>query len=402
MGEMGNIYQNSTLTIVAASPSQVADGFLSTLKKNESAYQNLVKIPLYLDAKSKLQTLYVGELAREWYRQPNLEVEPLFSRGWSFQEYLLSSRALAFSSTQVSYKCREFYHTLLPLREAHLPVCSPIRWQEGVTGERVDSKEYARIWTHLIEDYSKRQWTIFEDQLSALAGVAAIFNMACKDKYLAGLWASVLVKHLCWVERRSEKPIFGDEDCDKDMRLPSWSWVSRLYPVDFRRYMDSQDAKLVDYKVDLVLDSSPCGPVRGASITLEARILKGRMLEAKKSTEKDKVLAEPGERELLGKALLALGNNLYDFKFPFTVRLIYLGHRSPTIYYPHWMMQFLVVQQLSTALFVRIGVFEAPTDAPRKGDDWWHLIMDMEKEYITIELLRPRHNTPTQGPQGGP
>jgi hypothetical protein len=89
---MGPIYQNATITIAAASAGNVGDGFLQE------------RAPLeLLPLRNSLGTLYLAKHDKQ--RPERRPDEPLFSRGWAFQEFLLSPRVIMYDKLQVTWHC---------------------------------------------------------------------------------------------------------------------------------------------------------------------------------------------------------------------------------------------------------------------------------------------------------
>lgn len=100
INSMGDIYKNSTATITAANARQVEDGFLS----NRSPL-DLCPIPVDLEP-NVFGAAYLAKNKDLRMRTIKLD-DPLFSRGWAFQEFLLSPRVLWSDSRQVTLSCRD-------------------------------------------------------------------------------------------------------------------------------------------------------------------------------------------------------------------------------------------------------------------------------------------------------
>ncbi|KAK3941118.1 heterokaryon incompatibility protein-domain-containing protein [Diplogelasinospora grovesii] len=265
IANMRSIFKESTLTIVAASAGKATDGFLTNEKQ---CLKPIAQLPIFVN-ESTSGTVYLGSDKRG---HPYLDAEPLFERGWAFQELLLSPRIILFDSYQVSLKTvgsdfRPVVETLYDLVGKTLARRMD-EWSES------DRKEHqAQIWRIIIEQYSTKDLTFFEDRLPALAGIAADLAKVWNDVYIAGFWGKTIVQYLGWHRSRMrEGPDFGGIDVTKRHGVPSWSWVSVPYGVDFAEPL-TPDAELVSHDVKLISPRSPFGQVKSGRITLEARVL---------------------------------------------------------------------------------------------------------------------------------
>jgi hypothetical protein len=123
--------------------------------------------------------------------------------------------------------------------------------------ERLNAKAKRRVgvydvwleWKSIVDDYSIRSYSLEQDRLFAIAGLATKFQAAlpADEMYAAGLWLNMkdyarqLIHDLLW----------GSMKCKPSPRtyiVPSWSWASRLhgahswdpkhYPTLFCRVLD--------------------------------------------------------------------------------------------------------------------------------------------------------------------
>ncbi|KAF2727901.1 HET-domain-containing protein [Polyplosphaeria fusca] len=115
---------------------------------------------------------------------------PLLTRGWVFQERLLSPRFLHFTTHELVWECMQTYHcqcTITPnpriVRDPYITI--------------------ARSWRAAVQDYSRLQLTQSADVFPAVAGVARLFAQAMarrgvRTEYVAGLWSSQFVEDCLW------------------------------------------------------------------------------------------------------------------------------------------------------------------------------------------------------------
>lgn len=166
------------------------------------------------------------------------------SRGWTFQEQLLSRRLLLFYQGSVFWQCRsscfcedapasikaqaEQIHWLEQLSPRWAQEEAPLRriekqWEEG--GEDyvplplrrpVVFTEYAKA----VKEYTKRHLTFSDDIVNAFDGISSQLGHHMGNKFLAALPESYLDIALLWTP--SVLQIRRESD---QTRFPSWSWA---------------------------------------------------------------------------------------------------------------------------------------------------------------------------------
>jgi len=154
------------------------------------------------------------------------------SRGWTYQEGVLSRRRLVFTDDQVSYLCNGMHCAetanmppeSLNKKERDNPFIGFLpRIVNSDTGKKELWGEYRDIKGHIME-FSKRQLSYDSDALNAILG---IFNslQGSKETLLKHLYgmpiklslpSSALFIPLCWYHKEAAR---RRED------FPSWSWI---------------------------------------------------------------------------------------------------------------------------------------------------------------------------------
>lgn len=377
IANMGSIYKNSTVTIVAASAERVTDGFLSNEKpSDEDPIIPIAQLPIFID-NSTSGTLYLRREESDWIFSSD---EPISQRGWTLQELLLSPRALIFDSSQITLKCIE--HDFQPVFDTYvnfdfgpgdLPVSIFGLVDKHFAGrDTQESREdylkdtQYKTWKKIIYEYSQRNLTLFDDRLPALAGIATELSKAWKDVYLVGFWKKTITKHLGWYRSQPPSRRTGNsnnfEGVERNKRIgsPSWSWVTAPFSVEIRdcKY---PDAKLIDSGVLLESQKSPFGKVNNAFIALEARVLKASDLGL---TMKFQSWPTSPHDDIIG----------LDFEAPKpdlgNCRLVHLGQ---------W--KFLVVEKSLGGKFQRVGY----TELSRWKEKWENLMSSAKREITVIE-----------------
>lgn len=255
--KMGDIYQNAYVTL-AATASRNGDGGCFSSFEN----RGLAKEYELDSCQSSNTSIIVREKIQHWSIPPTattLEHHPLLTRGWTFQERLLSPRVVHFCEREVVWECNG--HSVCECRAGATPntakqfselLQSPLadqrtsvlprrsRWNlrakmiAKTTKFRqsrlsvTDRNGLADEWHQIVAQYSALRLTKESDRLPALSGLAQRVSPHF-GTYLAGLWSETTVQDLMWrvnnlnAEHRRPATYQG----------PSWSWVSVAGAVSY-------------------------------------------------------------------------------------------------------------------------------------------------------------------------
>jgi hypothetical protein len=258
---MAEIYTGAFLTIAA---SGSADGHGGLFKQADTLYQHTeCNITDTQGRNYDFYTRWALPHCRTWehLRAKGL---PLFQRGWTFQERLLSPRVLHFTSNEVVWECKEGYLCECSPEISAVPLSSnsplhltrwsmdnqlpkPLFWMMIASNE--DS--YPRAdWISLATRFSGLNLTFQDDKLPAISGIARIIEQRFKDTYLAGMWRTQLPYTLCWsrsLHAQSQQSQLRQSEDARTWRAPTWSWASRDGQVHFTK------GALKGYKVSNVI-----------------------------------------------------------------------------------------------------------------------------------------------------
>lgn len=268
--KMADIYQNSYINLTATSSDCGSSGcFPNTPQAYKERYLETPR------AGGKLHQILIRQRLSHWAVPPTVSSNrenPLLSRGWVFQERVLSPRNLHFCKDELVWECgqetvcecgsmpktrnlkRKFaLAARLPAEEVSTQSRSRVRIIQLSDPESEEDEElrtgispselleYGRAraiwrmidnairqWHGIVEQYSALELTHDKDRLPALSGLAE--RMApFLGNYLAGLWRRSIVPDLCW---RVDKLVPGHQR-PAEYRGPSWSWVSTKAKVAF-------------------------------------------------------------------------------------------------------------------------------------------------------------------------
>jgi Heterokaryon incompatibility protein (HET) len=167
IAHMDLIYSRAVLTIVAAAGADPDYG-LPGINGTSRSYQ----ANLQVDNHSIIGTLQDPQVT--------LNKTTWITRGWTFQEYILSPRRLIFTDVQVLYECQEMHRTEVRTHRTS-PTPTPIK--EGTRrgpGPRFVLKNPQNgkpeaIMTY-ISEFGKRQLTYPSDAINAMMGIFRVFE----------------------------------------------------------------------------------------------------------------------------------------------------------------------------------------------------------------------------------
>lgn len=197
MARMDDIYDNASITIVAARASSVSEGFLTRRKPAGASTPDKVFRVAYKrpDQQPKVAENWVVLVPKEEGHGKAPE-EPWESRAWTLQEDMLSKRQLRFGAKQTSWVC---YCSQIPYKD--FDGWFGLDLQEARTRSSLDrrverigrvlqqpdlagSVDQARwVWFRLVETYSKRTLSFQEDRLPAISAIARRMAPILGDEY---------------------------------------------------------------------------------------------------------------------------------------------------------------------------------------------------------------------------
>lgn len=223
IAKMDSIYGTAVLTIVAAYGSDANAGLRGVRPGSRIFNQSAATI--WNDLTLVAAAPSPGDI-----------VESIWAtRGWTYQEQLLSQRLLVFTTEgQAVWQCAsshlledtssiikarpvrrlrqlQDYLRFNERQQAPNPTLSPLPLQrpDAIT-------EYMEV----VQGYTKRRFTFEDDVLAAFQGFGSILQRYLNSRFLAGLPEAYLDQALLWLPSIQQKRREGNEKY-----LPSWSWV---------------------------------------------------------------------------------------------------------------------------------------------------------------------------------
>ncbi|KAF3076717.1 hypothetical protein CFAM422_001566 [Trichoderma lentiforme] len=233
ISRMASIYKNASVTIAASSSENAAHGFLAQ-KKHPYCPDYEVPIPM---ANNVTGTVYLST-------GPYEPDHPLDKRGWTLQEFMLSSRMLIFSDYELLWQCKEMdLRSVSATGLEYLQLLESLPWTvfdndtEPFFGSHEAEKLY--LWKTIVQQYTGRELTNAEDKLNAVMGITSELETLWRDINVYGLWKKWFIDLLAW-----HKPDVGREEGRNLKRAPSWSWASLDGVVAYEGSITTEDAEV--------------------------------------------------------------------------------------------------------------------------------------------------------------
>jgi hypothetical protein len=206
-------------------------------------------------------------LTRGWGK--SMISQALYTRGWAFQERMLSTRNIHFLGSQIAWECNttiylESVRGRQSNRGSHFGksiVTQYTHYNPSALSAPVSPPSDLDIWDRVtawnefvVQEMGVRDFTHETDRLPAVSGLATAFEIPELGEYFAGVWSWNPFLSMAW---------WGAADCSaKDKRVPSWTgigahWLIR-WAVDHGKdndvtYWETWDRKfgprLVDNKM---------------------------------------------------------------------------------------------------------------------------------------------------------
>jgi hypothetical protein len=218
---MGDIFQNSYFTICASSTESCHESFLSQATDTldvpfVSHVDRGIRGTYRLIARSSASSDRIHE--NDWE-----DINGSWrSRGWVFQEIVLSPKLVIFGRTMVV-----------------LQIKGQPNIEDGFFFQLGEALDY-HGWRDLVRSYSAHELTYEQDKFPALSGLAKLYAEQLEDQYLAGIWRSDLHLSLFfelmpafYSKPRSFSECIDAMESRHSYIAPSWSWAAHKQYIEF-------------------------------------------------------------------------------------------------------------------------------------------------------------------------
>ncbi|KAI0184929.1 heterokaryon incompatibility protein-domain-containing protein [Xylaria flabelliformis] len=232
---MGHIFEGAYFTIIAANGWDADQGLrgIKGFTEPRNISSQLLSEGEYMSRIDHTRTL--------WY-----------SRGWTYQEMLLSPRKLFFLYGNIVWECSDaIWHEAtgitgsFPIAIETDPIRAkleayPKRWLPKRSFRSADAAvNPVKYYIALIRQYNSRELTFPEDGLNAFMGITTKLTDYFPDGFLWGLPIALFDIALLW--QPGEDMAQRCSKRDDALQLPSWSWVGWQGLIN-DRYFDEEYA----------------------------------------------------------------------------------------------------------------------------------------------------------------
>ena len=244
---MGQIYSQAELTLVAGAGTDDRYGLPGVGKRARKPQEKINIGPVSI-VRIPPHTSYT------------LRSSKWASRGWTYQESILSTRRLVFTDDQVSYLCNDMYcaetvdlppEKLNKYKERDTPFAGMIP-RAGTYSKRDSEafREYRDIKNHVME-FTKRRLTYDSDALNAILSIfdAIPTKIGALITHLYGMPIKLSLSSFTLLVAL---PWYHSEAARRRDHFPSWSWTG----WDGAVRMTDPDVKVPDDCMVQVLYSS--------------------------------------------------------------------------------------------------------------------------------------------------
>ncbi|KAF9885019.1 hypothetical protein FE257_000842 [Aspergillus nanangensis] len=287
--KMATIYEKSLLTLSATASSDVHGGcFLERQDTHRVTKKTSIPNESKAYARRSCHNTHEGLLGSHtdgyggYMDRKAWAPFPVLTRGWVFQERILSTRTLHCTRDELVWECGNKIQCECAETGSHnsQPANGVVRFRNILHGNM--NNRYGdegevnplEMWNDLIRSYSMRLFTKPTDRLAALSGAAQKFQRQFSlGKYLAGLWSQDLASQLCWL------PAPSAPSRRRRIYSPSWSWASvdcACIPEDYRYYRTERHKiyEAVIHNIETSADSlNPMGNVTSGKLVISGRAI---------------------------------------------------------------------------------------------------------------------------------
>lgn len=297
-GKMAAIYENATITLAATvsdggssgmfvEPTELQKGYITNGKEKLAPNADAEVTRHLLKTSSDRDVVAFVKQKMTWgshpfpghFSSPEL---PLLTRGWVYQERLLSPRIVHFGNIDITWECNTditCYCDTWQHSYSRDPIGHPIKPQHAscLTCRDDNQDSMSSRWIRIVEAYTEMDLTVASDRLPAIAGIAKQYRRGLHNKnYMAGLWEESILTGLLWARKDDQPPAVRSEAL---AAAPSWSWLSVPGEVHYphSRYVgavpfDAPELKGINFKRG---DDEEFTTLWGGSITLRGKMLTG-------------------------------------------------------------------------------------------------------------------------------
>ncbi|KAL6893394.1 hypothetical protein GGI43DRAFT_184051 [Trichoderma evansii] len=306
---VGAYFRDSVITIVAASSASPNDSFLYPRRKDWITKQIEFTAPSGGTATIDLRRRYsrqtspldaTDESSYKSQLKSFRRTGPIYRQGRCYQEALLGTRVISFTSAAITVNCRRhnqctgdftsrykrnnvFRGLVCNYEDPALYKKYLAKYSGIITFDEMlnicKGREDTALWLQAVMQYTARNMIVHpKDKLSGIAGLASLTSMAQKFQYFAGLWLANLHEGLLWEVRLRPGQTHATRIMFpfKNQKAPTFSWASvdaGVYYTEPWKGLLVPDATIIQ-ACSMPKAHDPFGDVDGGFIKLKGRLVK--------------------------------------------------------------------------------------------------------------------------------
>lgn len=233
---MASYYSNARCLVSALWASDSSQGIFT--ERRAQKYPQKTS-PISFD-EAQNETLYLPVDNPIFHQE--FTYRPLLTRGWCFQERVLSPRALHWSANCLYWQCQSLTEASEQDPDDELPRAYPaFARDEPQIFQKGAEFALSSSWLRAVVAYMRTDFTYLTDRLIAIESLGTRLAEIHGVEYFAGVFSSELTRGLLW-------RLMGDsESSEKLSYFPSWSWASSTVsgPVYFEHEQDDEFKSLI-------------------------------------------------------------------------------------------------------------------------------------------------------------
>ncbi|KEF52910.1 uncharacterized protein A1O9_10816 [Exophiala aquamarina CBS 119918] len=250
IGKMDLVYEGAALTICVLTPTGVGPGMYGVSLP-------IVRFDQVIETNSvgTFLTVQIPRLVRQ------ISSSLWQTRGWTFQEAVISRRCLLFTSVGVALWCRsQIYHEAFNYSDASVhdsSILGPLPYGIGVSrlpfSFRIENESFGNrwlfnTWNQIVHSYTSRQLTYNADAEKAIMGIFNRYSEITGTPIVRGLPLAAGVCSLVWRFQNCGS-------CERRSEFPSWTWLgwSDSHGVSYDYWITKYGAQSLPQRLELEL-----------------------------------------------------------------------------------------------------------------------------------------------------
>lgn len=230
--QMNLIYRHAFVTFCSLSSDSCHEGFLNRAPTIAIPFQSTIQKAIKGFYSIRARSIAGFHVDRKKDMRDHA-LSKWGTRGWTYQEQVMSTRFLLFGSLRMHFTCDTCQWAEgdeAPKDRSEMGISIQItRFKD----KRISIRQLYEYWNQIVQGYCHRSVTFDKDRLPAIAGIARMIGEALQDQYLAGLWRGNLQCGLAWysfddgigtLSRGLEAYLQNIRE--RNYVAPSWSWAA--------------------------------------------------------------------------------------------------------------------------------------------------------------------------------